>query len=375
MRKLALILALLASAVIVSYAQSREEIYDLSGYVYSPTFDLNVYENGRIIRKTFDVKSVYLEYVDDNFAGFTLMSDDNEKAEFSVVRWISKIFDYRFWVDNIQDYYVVVAKSGGRVAVEFMSAAYETSICCFFFNRRPTEEELEQKRKEEQERQRELEVRHQEDRYHRMRLERFMTLDREEGIEKEIRKRGIEYFCDESEYASFEQLLKKRVSDGKATAEKNFTEEVYEVYVYIDSLNVRFINSVDDDVVLALNSTKRDVPYRYMIYGRYYVKYGDGYVAKYKMKFNVPVQYGGEIGLERLKIKKTGTKLKYFYNNNSMRAIDKEADGDIPEIVRDKVNETVVKKGTYYLEYLVVYGEVVKFVVTDKKGNEYYSFK
>ena len=112
-----------------------------------------------------------------------------------------------------------------------------------------------------------------------------------------------------------------------------------------------------------------------MIYGRYYVKYGDGYVAKYKMKFNVPVQYGGEIGLERLKIKKTGTKLKYFYNNNSMRAIDKEADGDIPEIVRDKVNETVVKKGTYYLEYLVVYGEVVKFVVTDKKGNEYYSFK
>ena len=328
MRKLALILALLASAVIVSYAQSREEIYDLSGYVYSPTFDLNVYENGRIIRKTFDVKSVYLEYVDDNFAGFTLMSDDNEKAEFSVARWISKIFDYRFWVDNIQDYYVVVAKSGGRVAVEFMSAAYETSICCFFFNRRPTEEELEQKRKEE---------------YERQRIEQFMTEEREAEIREKMRMKAVDYY--RSKYALFEREI--GVYSRYGLGERTF-DMSYKAY----------------DVMSALESSY--TPNSYEIGGRKYVKYGDGYVTQYEIELGVPVQYGGKI-----KIRKTNSECKFYRSNVSTERVDM----DIPEIVLDKVGETVVKKGTYFLDYFVIYGEVVKFVVTDKKGHEYYSFK
>lgn len=346
MRKLALILALLASAVIVSYAQSREEIYDLSGYVYSPTFDLNVYENGHIIRKTFDVKSVYLEYVDDNFAGFTLMSDDNEKAEFSVVRWISKIFDYRFWVDNIQDYYVVVAKSGGRVAVEFMSAAYETSICCFFFNRRPTEEELEQKRKEEQERQR---------------IEQFMTEEREAEIREKMRMKAVDYY--RSKYALFEREI--GVYSRYGLGERTF-DMSYKACAYIDFINVEILtlDVVSDDVMSALESAY--TPNSYEIGGRKYVKYGDRYVTQYEIELGVPVQYGGKI-----KIRKTNSECKFYRSNVSTERVDMY----IPEIVLDKVGETVVKKGTYFLDYFVIYGEVVKFVVTDKKGNEYYSFK
>lgn len=354
MRKLALILALLASAVIVSYAQSREEIYDLSGYVYSPTFDLNVYENGRIVRKTFDVKSVYLEYVDDNFAGFTLMSNDNEKAEFSVVRWISKIFDYRFWVDDIQDYYVVVAKSGGRVAVEFMSAAYETSICCFFFNRRPTEEELEQKRKEE---------------YERQRIEQFMTEEREAEIREKMRMKAVDYY--RSKYALFERKI--GVYSGYGRLGETTFDMSYKACAYIDFINVEILtlDVVSDDVMSALKSAY--TPNSYEIGGRKYVKYGDGYVTQYEIELGVPVQYGGKI-----KIRKTNSECKFYrtYRGALSSYVSTErVDMDIPKIVLDKVGETVVKKGTYYLEYLVVYGEVVKFVVTDKKGNEYYSFK
>lgn len=235
----------------------------------------------------------------------------------------------------------------------------DMQTCDFYFIRNMTagekqkleekkRKELEQKRKEEQERQR---------------IDQFMTEEREADIIEKMRLKAVEKY-----YAKVEQEIE--AYGGSRYGEKTF-DMPYKAYVYIDFINVEILDIVNDDVVSALNSAY--APNSYDIGGRKFVKYGDGYVTEYKMKLDFPVQYG-----KKIKIRKTKADSKFYHNYRDYYIIYSSpvrVDMKIPEIVRNKVSENVVKKGTYFLEYLVVDGDIVKFVVTDKKGHEYYSFK
>jgi hypothetical protein len=161
MRKLALILALLAGAVIVSYAQSREEIYDLAGlYMSAPYFVYDdVDANGYVVTKKIGVKGLRLEYTGDELVGFALLSGGKAEVEFPVYKWISESGRIRkFWVDDSGRYYVVLAKQyepyENGMSIDFISNINGSSMFHALFTRHFTEEELAQMERERQEKQR-----------------------------------------------------------------------------------------------------------------------------------------------------------------------------------------------------------------------------
>lgn len=241
----------------------------------------------------------------------------------------------------------------------------DMQTCDFYFIRNMTAGE---KQKLEEKKRKELEQKRKEE-YERQRIEQFMTEEREAEIREKMRMKAVDYY--RSKYALFERKI--GVYSGYGRLGETTFDMSYKACAYIDFINVEILtlDVVSDDVMSALKSAY--TPNSYEIGGRKYVKYGDGYVTQYEIELGVPVQYGGKI-----KIRKTNSECKFYrtYRGALSSYVSTErVDMDIPKIVLDKVGETVVKKGTYYLEYLVVYGEVVKFVVTDKKGNEYYSFK
>lgn len=161
MRKLALILALLASAVIVSYAQSREEIYDLVDlYMSAPYFvydDVDV--NGYVVTKKIGVKGLRLEYTGDELVRFALLSGGKAEVEFPVYKWISQSSRLRkFWVDDSGRYYVVLMKQHepyeNGMSIDFISNINGSNMFHALFVRHFTEDELAQMERERQEKQR-----------------------------------------------------------------------------------------------------------------------------------------------------------------------------------------------------------------------------
>lgn len=352
MKRIIIALALIVNAISL-LGQSRTEIYDY--FMVPKEFEYNYTDaNGYTSPRKFTVKSVILNFKNDELTGFTLKSDGKAQASFKVYKWVNNTpqMKYFFIDENFAVSIVDWTAIEDGLSITFRYNGYATFGA--YFKKRLTAEE--KKLREEQERARIAKEKADSiaavEKY---KADSIAAVGRiKEYIEK-IDSSNIKTAVRDYEYKNYKKnaralrLALWRMNQSNLPVFSSYIENSHDVTLSIDSVAIEVVR-IDEPVKYS--------GAKYVFDGTTYAVQDGGFICEAKIKSRLFAGYSDGIIMQWKK------GLVTYIGADTSEEIDKS---QIPLIISSELEKLVNTNGKYRVEYVFVDNIILSLTITKGK--------
>lgn len=352
MKRIIIALALIVNAISL-LGQSRTEIYDY--FMVPKEFEYNYTDaNGYTSPRKFTVKSVILNFKNDELTGFTLKSDGKAQASFKVYKWVNNTpqMKYFFIDENFAVSIVDWTAIEDGLSITFRYNGYATFGA--YFKKRLTAEE--KKLREEQERARIAKEKADSiaavEKY---KADSIAAVGRiKEYIEK-IDSSNIKTAVRDYEYKNYKKnaralrLALWRMNQSNLPVFSSYIENIHDVTLSIDSVAIEVVR-IDEPVKYS--------GAKYVFDGTTYAVQDGGFICEAKIKSRLFAGYSDGIIMQWKK------GLVTYIGADTSEEIDKS---QIPLIISSELEKLVNTNGKYRVEYVFVDNIILSLTITKGK--------
>lgn len=352
MKRIIIALVLIVNAISL-LGQSRTEIYDY--FMVPKEFEYNYTDaNGYTSPRKFTVKSVILNFKNDELTGFTLKSDGKAQASFKVYKWVNNTPQMKyFFIDkNFAVSIVDWTAIEDGLSITFHYNGYVTFGA--YFKKRLTAEE--KKLREEQERARIAKEKADSiaavEKY---KADSIAAVGRiKEYIEK-IDSSNIKTAVRDYEYKNYKKnaralrLALWRMNQSNLPVFSSYIENSHDVTLSIDSVAIEVVR-IDEPVKYS--------GAKYVFDGTTYAVQDGGFICEAKIKSRLFAGYSDGIIMQWKK------GLVTYIGADTSEEIDKS---QIPPIISSELEKLVKTNGKYRIEYVFVDDIILSLTITKGK--------
>lgn len=339
MKRIIIALVLIVNAISL-LGQSRTEIYDY--FMVPKEFEYNYTDaNGYTSPRKFTVKSVILNFKNDELTGFTLKSDGKAQASFKVYKWVNNTprMKYFFIDENFAVSIVDWTAIEDGLSITFRYNGYATFGA--YFKKRLTAEE--KKLREEQERARKAKEKADSiaavEKY---KADSIAAVGRIKEYVVKIDSSNIKTAVRDYEYKNYKKnaralrLALWRMNQSNLPVFSSYIENSHDVTLSIDSAATEVVR-IDESIKYSGN--------KYVFDGTTYTVQDGGFICETKIKSRLFAGYSDGIIMQWKK------GLVTYIGADTSEEIDKS---QIPPIISSELEKLVNTNGKYRVEYVFV---------------------
>lgn len=352
MKRIIIALALIVNAISL-LGQSRTEIYDY--FMVPKEFEYNYTDaNGYTSPRKFTVKSVMLNFKNDELTGFTLKSDGKAQASFKVYKWVNNTpqMKYFFIDENFAVSIVDWTAIEDGLSITFRYNGYATFGA--YFKKRLTAEE--KKLREEQERARKAKEKADSiaavEKY---KADSIAAVGRIKEYVVKIDSSNIKTAVRDYEYKNYKKnaralrLALWRMNQSNLPVFSSYIENSHDVTLSIDSAATEVVR-IDESIKYSGN--------KYVFDGTTYTVQDGGFICETKIKSRLFAGYSDGIIMQWKK------GLVTYIGADTSEEIDKS---QIPPIISSELEKLVNTNGKYRVEYVFVDDIILSLTITKGK--------
>ncbi len=353
MKKTIIVLLTVMLNIISLLGQSRTEIYDY--FMVPKEFEYNYTDaNGYTSPRKFTVKSVILNFKNDELTGFTLKSDGKAQASFKVYKWVNNTpqMKYFFIDENFAVSIVDWTAIEDGLSITFRYNGYVTFGA--YFKKRLTAEE--KKLREEQERARIAKEKADSiaavEKY---KADSIAAVGRIKEYVVKIDSSNIKTAVRDYEYKNYKKnarVLRRelwRINQSNLPIFSSYIENSHDVTLSIDSVAIEVVR-IDEPVKYS--------GAKYVFDGTTYAVQDGGFICEAKIKSRLFAGYSDGIIMQWKK------GLVTYIGADTSEEIDKS---QIPLIISSELEKLVNTNGKYRVEYVFVDNIILSLTITKGK--------
>ena len=353
MKKTIIVLLTVMLNIISLLGQSRTEIYDY--FMVPKEFEYNYTDaNGYTSPRKFTVKSVILNFKNDELTGFTLKSDGKAQASFKVYKWVNNTpqMKYFFIDENFAVSIVDWTAIEDGLSITFRYNGYVTFGA--YFKKRLTAEE--KKLREEQERARIAKEKADSiaavEKY---KADSIAAVGRIKEYVVKIDSSNIKTAVRDYEYKNYKKnarVLRRelwRINQSNLPIFSSYIENSHDVTLSIDSVAIEVVR-IDEPVKYS--------GVKYVFDGTTYAVQDGGFICEAKIKSRLFAGYSDGIIMQWKK------GLVTYIGADTSEEIDKS---QIPLIISSELEKLVNTNGKYRVEYVFVDNIILSLTITKGK--------
>lgn len=356
MKRIIIALVLIVNAISL-LGQSRTEIYDY--FMVPKEFEYNYTDaNGYTSPRKFTVKSVILNFKNDELTGFTLKSDGKAQASFNVYKFINNTpKGKQFWVDDSMRYFVTIVNLSeveDGLAIVFTSNINGYPIFSAHFKKRLTAEE--KKLREEQERARIAKEKADSiaavEKY---KADSIAAVGRIKEYVVKIDSSNIKTTVRDYEYKNYKKNARAlrrelwRINQSNLPIFSSYIENSHDVTLSIDSVATDVVR-IDDPI--------KYTGAKYVFDGTTYTVQDGGFICETKIKSKLFAGYSDGIIMQWKK------GLVTYTGADTSEEIVKS---QIPPIISSELEKLVNTNGKYRVEYVFVDDIILSLTIAKGK--------
>ena len=353
MKKTIIVLLTVMLNIISLLGQSRTKIYDY--FMVPKEFEYNYTDaNGYTSPRKFTVKSVILNFKNDELTGFTLKSDGKAQASFKVYKWVNNTpqMKYFFIDENFAVSIVDWTAIEDGLSITFLYNGYVTFG--EYFKKRLTAEE--KKLREEQERARIAKEKADSiaavEKY---KADSIAAVGRIKEYVVKIDSSNIKTAVRDYEYKNYKKnarVLRRelwRINQSNLPIFSSYIENSHDVTLSIDSVAIEVVR-IDEPVKYS--------GAKYVFDGTTYAVQDGGFICEAKIKSRLFAGYSDGIIMQWKK------GLVTYIGADTSEEIDKS---QIPLIISSELEKLVNTNGKYRVEYVFVDNIILSLTITKGK--------
>lgn len=353
MKKTIIVLLTVMLNIISLLGQSRTKIYDY--FMVPKEFEYNYTDaNGYTSPRKFTVKSVILNFKNDELTGFTLKSDGKAQASFKVYKWVNNTpqMKYFFIDENFAVSIVDWTAIEDGLSITFRYNGYVTFGA--YFKKRLTAEE--KKLREEQERARIAKEKADSiaavEKY---KADSIAAVGRIKEYVVKIDSSNIKTAVRDYEYKNYKKNARAlrrelwRINQSNLPIFSSYIENSHDVTLSIDSVAIEVVR-IDDPVKYS--------GAKYVFDGTTYAVQDGGFICEAKIKSRLFAGYSDGIIMQWKK------GLVTYIGADTSEEIDKS---QIPLIISSELEKLVNTNGKYRVEYVFVDNIILSLTITKGK--------